>query len=88
MESLSTSSLSQTELNAAALDQFVYKRVDTNMIGYLAAAAYNVIQCDPTMMPPPATRSKLPTPPGTPPSKVDELVECCSVELGLAQAAC
>jgi len=67
MESLSTA-----ELNAKALEQFVYKRVDTNMIGYLAAAAYNVIQCDPTMMPPPATRShqtKLPTPPGTPPSR-------------------
>ncbi|KAK3316032.1 hypothetical protein B0H66DRAFT_478499 [Apodospora peruviana] len=70
MESLSTTQgLSQNELNAAALDIFVYKRVDADMIRYLAVAAYNVIQCDPTMMPPPATKSqsKLPTPPGTPP---------------------
>lgn len=72
MESLPSRSPSLNELNAIALDQFVYRRVDTDMIRYLAVAAFNVIQCDPTMMPPPAIRShqsKLPTPPGTPPSR-------------------
>jgi G1/S-specific cyclin PLC1 len=56
------------ELNAAALEQFVYQPVTHTMISYLAEAAANVIQCDPTMMPPPAqTKSQLPpTPPRTP----------------------
>ncbi|KAK0707397.1 hypothetical protein B0H67DRAFT_472068, partial [Lasiosphaeris hirsuta] len=55
------------ELNAAALDQFVYKPVDQEMIRYLADAAFSVIQCDPTMMPPPPaeSRSRLPTPPAS-----------------------
>ncbi|KAK4452726.1 cyclin-U4-1 [Podospora aff. communis PSN243] len=68
MESLP--SLSPADLNAAALEQFVYSPVDQEMIRYLADAAFNVIQCDPTMMPPPpaeATRSRLPTPPRSPP---------------------
>lgn len=47
--------LSQGELDEAALDVFVFKPVDQEMIRYLADAAYNVIQCDPNMMPPSAT---------------------------------
>ncbi|KAM7204884.1 cyclin-U4-1 [Naviculisporaceae sp. PSN 640] len=71
MESISTQRGSQNELNAAALDKFVYQRVDTDMIRYLAVAAFNVIQCDPTMMPPPTNRpyGAPPTPPTTPPSR-------------------
>ncbi|KAK0616562.1 hypothetical protein B0T14DRAFT_434849 [Immersiella caudata] len=68
MESLP--SLSPADLNAAALEQFVYNPVDQEMVRYLADAAFNVIQCDPTMMPPPpleATRSRLPSPPRSPP---------------------
>ncbi|KAL2116028.1 hypothetical protein VTJ04DRAFT_10283 [Mycothermus thermophilus] len=45
-------SLSQAELNAAALEYFIYQPVDKQMIRYLAKAASNVIQCDPNMMPP------------------------------------
>jgi len=63
-------SLTTAEVNAAALDIFVYKPVDHEMVRYLANAAFSVIQCDPTMMPPPPeTRSKLPSPPGTPPPR-------------------
>ncbi|KAK4212758.1 cyclin-U4-1 [Rhypophila decipiens] len=72
MESLPTTRLSQNELNAAALEKFVYKRVDTDMIRYLAVAAFNVIPCDPTLMPPPVVQSsssRLPSPPQTPPSR-------------------
>jgi G1/S-specific cyclin PLC1 len=62
------------ELNAAALDHFVYKQVDAQMISYLANAAFNVIQCDPNMMPPPAVESRSsarlpPSPPKTPPPR-------------------
>ncbi|KAK4234331.1 cyclin-U4-1 [Achaetomium macrosporum] len=46
--------LSPAELNAAALEYFVYQPVDKKMIRYLAKAATDVIQCDPNMMPPPA----------------------------------
>lgn len=66
------------ELNGAALDHFVYQPVDRSMISYLAQAAYDVIQCDPHMMPPPPAqnRSQLPpSPPSTPSPKavrVDE----------------
>ncbi|KAL2264629.1 hypothetical protein VTJ83DRAFT_7139 [Remersonia thermophila] len=45
-------SLSMAELNAAALEHFIYQPVDKQMIRYLAKAASNVIQCDPNMMPP------------------------------------
>jgi len=65
-------SLTMADVNAMALDQFVYKQVDQEMISYLAEAAFSVIQCDPTMMPPPAadvSRSKLPSPPRTPPPR-------------------
>ncbi|KAI1856912.1 uncharacterized protein JN550_013582 [Neoarthrinium moseri] len=68
----SISGLSLAELNAAALDHFVYQPVDTAMISYLAQAACDVIQCDPGMMPPPppVNRSHLPpTPPRTPSPK-------------------
>jgi PHO85 cyclin-1 len=62
------------ELNAAALDHFIYTPVSRSMISYLANAACSVIQCDPTMMPPPPTaaphNSRLPpTPPKTPPPR-------------------
>jgi PHO85 cyclin-1 len=68
----SSSSLSLADLNAAALDQFVYQPVSRAMIAYLADAAANVIQCDPTMMPPSASEiresnpQRLPSPPRTP----------------------
>lgn len=69
----SLSGLSLAELNAAALDHFVYQPVDRLMISYLAQAAFDVIQCDPNMMPPPpaqSTRAQLPpTPPQTPSPK-------------------
>ncbi|KAK3366593.1 hypothetical protein B0H63DRAFT_498212 [Podospora didyma] len=68
MESLT--SLSPGELNAAALDVFVDKQVDQRMIKYIAEAAFNVIQCDSTIMPPPtadASWPRLPSPPHTPP---------------------
>jgi hypothetical protein len=65
--------MSRSELNAAALDVFVYKPVDQEMIQYLANAAFNVIQCDPTMMPPPPAEpgrpKQLPSPPKTPPPR-------------------
>ncbi|KAK3333028.1 hypothetical protein B0T19DRAFT_115153 [Cercophora scortea] len=71
MDSLSTTP-SLAQLNAAALDNFVYKPVDPEMIRYLADAAFNVIQCDPTMMPPPAvdTRIKASAPAAAPPRAV------------------
>ncbi|KAG4220440.1 hypothetical protein PC116_g31081, partial [Phytophthora cactorum] len=59
-----------SELNAAALEHFVYKPVSPAMIAYLARAARDVIQCDPTMMPPPVqNKSQHPTPPRTPSPK-------------------
>lgn len=48
--------LSAAEVDAAALETFVYKPVDREMVRYLAEAAYNVIQCDPSQAPRP-TRS-------------------------------
>ncbi|KAK4173198.1 hypothetical protein QBC36DRAFT_60668 [Triangularia setosa] len=71
MESIPSTYLSTADLNAAALENFIYKRVDKEMIRYLAKAAFNVIQCDPTMMPPPAQESKTryPSPPRTPPPR-------------------
>lgn len=69
------SSLSPAELNAAALDHFVYTPVSRAMISYLANAAANVIQCDPTMMPPPPAETVInkshlpPSPPRTPPPR-------------------
>ncbi|KAK0673201.1 hypothetical protein QBC41DRAFT_299004 [Cercophora samala] len=71
MESIPSTYLSTAELNAAALESFIYKRVDKEMIRYLAKAASNVIQCDPTMMPPPAqeSRTRYPSPPRTPPPR-------------------
>ena len=72
----SISYLSMDELNASALDHFVYQPVGRSMITYLADAAHQVIQCDSTMMPPPvldgrtSTRSELPpTPPRSPPPR-------------------
>lgn len=65
-----------SELNAAALEQFVYQPVSRTMIAYLAEAAFSVIQCDPNMMPPPATEPRTtasshlpPTPPRSPPPR-------------------
>ncbi|KAJ9152235.1 Cyclin [Coniochaeta hoffmannii] len=70
----SLSGLSLSELNAAALEQFVYLPVSRTMIAYLAEAAFSVIACDPNMMPPPATEPKTgshlpPTPPRSPPPR-------------------
>ncbi|KAK4196847.1 hypothetical protein QBC40DRAFT_4307 [Triangularia verruculosa] len=71
MESIPSTYLSNADLNAAALENFIYKRVDKDMIRYIAKAAFNVIQCDPSMMPPPAQESKTryPSPPRTPPPR-------------------
>ncbi|KJR86894.1 cyclin [Sporothrix schenckii 1099-18] len=66
---MDSTQLSMAELNAAALEQFVFTPVNRDMIRYLADAAANVIQCDPNMMPPTASevqRRTLPTPPGSP----------------------
>jgi G1/S-specific cyclin PLC1 len=49
--------LTMAELNAAALDKFVYQPVNQTMIRFLADAAYNVITCDNTLMPTPITRA-------------------------------
>ncbi|KAI2784406.1 cyclin [Daldinia loculata] len=66
----STSTIPMSELNAAALEHFVYKPVSPAMIAYLARAARDVIQCDPTMMPPPVQdKSQSLTPPRTPSPK-------------------
>ncbi|OTA62374.1 cyclin [Hypoxylon sp. EC38] len=65
----STSRIPMSELNAAALEHFVYKPVSPAMIAYLARAARDVIQCDPNMMPPPTHKSQYPTPPRTPSPK-------------------
>ncbi|KAI1400136.1 cyclin [Hypoxylon fuscum] len=66
----SSSRIPMGELNAAALEHFVYKPVSPAMIAYLARAAQDVIQCDPNMMPPPAlNKSQHPTPPRTPSPK-------------------
>ncbi|KAI1473232.1 cyclin [Daldinia caldariorum] len=66
----STSGIPMSELNAAALEHFVYKPVSPAMIAYLARAARDVIQCDPTMMPPPVqNKSQYATPPRTPSPK-------------------
>ena len=69
-----TSQLGLAELNAAALDQFVYQPVSRSMIAHLANAAFNVIQCDPTMMPPTLSdprdpRRPDPSPPRSPPPR-------------------
>jgi PHO85 cyclin-1 len=63
------------ELNAAALDHFIYQPVSKAMISYLATAANNVITCDSTLMPPLAaeaqkTHSLPPSPPRTPEPRV------------------
>ncbi|KAK1755615.1 hypothetical protein QBC47DRAFT_191903 [Echria macrotheca] len=52
--------LSRTEIDEAALDVFVYKPVTPEMISFLAAASANVIQCDPTLMPPTPFESRPP----------------------------
>ncbi|KAK4147394.1 uncharacterized protein C8A04DRAFT_24637 [Dichotomopilus funicola] len=48
--------LSLDELNAGALELFVYQRVDDDMISFLAEAAAEVIQCD-DAAPPTTSRS-------------------------------
>ncbi|KAI0477254.1 hypothetical protein GGR56DRAFT_636472 [Xylariaceae sp. FL0804] len=61
----SATRLSMDELNAAALERFVYMPVNRTMVTYLAQAACDVIQCDPTMMPT-QNQSQYATPPRTP----------------------
>ncbi|KAI1504756.1 hypothetical protein F5X99DRAFT_416451 [Biscogniauxia marginata] len=64
------SSISRNDLNAAALEQFVYMPVNAAMISHLARAACDVIQCDPNMMPPPTqNKTQYPSPPRTPSPK-------------------
>ncbi|KAI0593551.1 hypothetical protein F4775DRAFT_586747 [Biscogniauxia sp. FL1348] len=64
------SRLSMSDLNAAALEQFVYMPVNSAMISHLARAACDVIQCDPNMMPPPTqNKTQYPSPPRTPSPK-------------------
>ncbi|KAI6088566.1 cyclin [Hypoxylon rubiginosum] len=65
----SRSRIPMSELNAAALEHFVYKPVSPAMIAYLARAARDVIQCDPSMMPPPVQKTQYATPPRTPSPK-------------------
>ncbi len=74
MESIS--GIGNTDYNTAALERFVYMPVSGQMISYLATAAYDVIQCDPSMMPPPPSEASryngsrsLPTPPRSPPPR-------------------
>ncbi|KAH8742402.1 hypothetical protein F5883DRAFT_442406, partial [Diaporthe sp. PMI_573] len=43
--------LSMRELNAEALDNFIYTPVSTNMISYLGLAVRSVVQCDTNLMP-------------------------------------
>ncbi|AEO58728.1 hypothetical protein MYCTH_2306242 [Thermothelomyces thermophilus ATCC 42464] len=50
--------LSPAELNVLAMERFIYKRVDEDMVKYLAEAAAGVIQCDSDMMPPPTQVSR------------------------------
>jgi hypothetical protein len=58
------------ELNEAALEHFVYQPVNRTMISYLANAAFNVIACDPTMMPPPpAEPTHMAASAGSPPAR-------------------
>ncbi|KAF3761770.1 hypothetical protein M406DRAFT_281850, partial [Cryphonectria parasitica EP155] len=54
--------LSPAELNARALDEFIYERVSDDMISYLAQAARDVIRCDESMMPPSPTTAASPAP--------------------------
>ncbi|RYP37345.1 hypothetical protein DL767_002988 [Monosporascus sp. MG133] len=61
--------LSMGDLNAAALEQFIFRPVSKDMVSYLAQAARDVIQCDPNMMPPPAQNAQYHTPPRTPSPK-------------------
>lgn len=71
----STQRLSLEDLNAAALDHFVYQRVSKQMIAYLAGAAFNVIACDSHLAPPGAAEAQKnhqlpPTPPRSPEPRV------------------
>jgi hypothetical protein len=62
--------LTMAELNEAALEHFVYQPVSRSMISYLANAAFNVIACDPTMMPPPpAEPTHMSASAGAPPAR-------------------
>jgi PHO85 cyclin-1 len=67
---MESSRLSVGELNAAALDHFVYQPVSRTMIEYLAKAADAVIACDkhimPSHTPEPKGHGLPPTPPRTP----------------------
>jgi len=65
----SLSSYLPADLNAAALEQFIYMPVERDMISHLANAAFSVIQCDQTLMPLPpaeATRFRAPSTEGLP----------------------
>ncbi len=62
------------ELNVAALEIFIYKQVDKEMIAYLAEKASNVIRCDSTPGSEKAEDERRqgalpPSPPQTPPNE-------------------
>lgn len=70
--------VNERKLNAYALNEFMYERVDDRMITYLAAAARNVIRCNDRMMPQPQVNNSYhsdlrlpPSPPTTPPPPVE-----------------
>lgn len=53
--------LSMAQLNATALEDFIYTPVRDDMISYLACAAREVIRCDEKMMPPPPVSTATPS---------------------------
>lgn len=70
--------VSERALNAYALNEFIFERVDDKMIAYLAAAARNVIDCNDRMMPSPQANNSYhtdlrlpPSPPRTPPPPIE-----------------
>lgn len=70
--------INERKLNAYALNEFMFERVDDRMIAYLAAAARSVIRCNDKMMPQPQANNSYhtdlrlpPSPPTTPPPPVE-----------------
>lgn len=70
--------INERKLNAYALNEFIFERVDDRMIAYLAASAKSVIQCNDKMMPQPQPNNSYhsdlrlpPSPPTTPPPPVE-----------------
>lgn len=55
---MSSYTYTHSELNAKALEQFIYQPVNKTMISFLADAAFNVIVCDSTLKPTPIAAVK------------------------------